>query len=105
MGRRGDTVRAYNRRAAGHMSSMEMYTKPRWLRDLLRFLPLKSQLVLSGNVRDLQTREVTPGVIAAVPLTNVLAVELEAAGSSRILAYDPVSGLRVLCVTGIAPES
>ena len=27
-------------------------TTPRWLRDIFRFLPVKSQFVLSGNVRD-----------------------------------------------------
>ena len=35
--------------------------KPRWLRDLARFLPLKSQFVLSGNVFDLQTYEESRG--------------------------------------------
>jgi hypothetical protein len=56
--------------------STEKYTKPRWLRDLVRFLPLKSQFVLSGNVKDLQTQEVQSGVIAAAPLISVLAAEL-----------------------------
>jgi hypothetical protein len=37
------------------------YEKPRWIRDLIRFLPLKSQFVLSGNVRDLQLIEPQPG--------------------------------------------
>ena len=36
------------------------FEKPRWLRDLVRFLPLKSQFVLTGNVRDLQITEVAP---------------------------------------------
>ncbi|MFH7191391.1 hypothetical protein ACHWGL_31305, partial [Klebsiella pneumoniae] len=46
--------------------------RPRWVRDLERFLPLKSQFVLTGNVRDLQTRDVGGRVIAA-PLSDVLA--------------------------------
>src|SRR5215831_19474748 len=46
------------------------FEKPRWLRDLGRFLPLKSQFVLSGNVRDLQIIETTPGAFAAVPLAQ-----------------------------------
>jgi len=33
---------------------VEQHEPPRWLRDITRFLPLKSQFVLSGNVRDLQ---------------------------------------------------
>ena len=36
------------------------FNKPRWMRDLVRFLPLKSQFVLSGNIRDLQACEVAP---------------------------------------------
>jgi ATP-dependent Clp protease ATP-binding subunit ClpA len=74
---------------------MEQYIKPRWLRDLLRFLPLKSQFVLSGNVKDLQTQEVNPGVIAAAPLIDVLAAELRSAGFAYVLAYDPVIGIRL----------
>ncbi len=86
------------------MSTPETYTKPRWLLDLLRFLPLKSQFVLSGNIKDLQTRELAPGIVGAVPLTNVLAAELEAVGFGRILAYDPTTGFRVACASGPAPD-
>ena len=39
--------------------------KARWLRDLARFLPLRSQFVLSGNTRDLQILEVAPGQATA----------------------------------------
>ena len=74
---------------------MEQYIKPRWLRDLLRFLPLKSQFVLSGNVKDLQTQEIGPGLIAAAPLIDVLAAELKSAGFAHVLVYDPVAGIRV----------
>lgn len=74
---------------------MEQYIKPRWLRDLLRFLPLKSQFVLSGNVKDLQTREVSPGLIAAAPLIDVLAAELRNASFIHVLAYDPIMGIRL----------
>lgn len=40
-----------------------IFEAPRWLRDLNRFLPLKSQFVLSSNVRDLQVTEVAPGTV------------------------------------------
>lgn len=49
------------------------FEKPLWLRDLLRFLPLKSQFVLSGNVRDLQASEVAPGVIPPNPSISICA--------------------------------
>jgi hypothetical protein len=74
---------------------MEQYIKPRWLRDLLRFLPLKSQFVLSGNVKDLQTQEISAGLIAAAPLIDVLAAELKTAGFIHVLVYDPIMGIRL----------
>ena len=74
---------------------MEQYIKPRWLRDLLRFLPLKSQFVLSGNVKDLQTHEISQNLIVAAPLIDVLAAELRNAGFTHVLAYDPVTGIRL----------
>ena len=43
-----------HRRHALCGSRIGVIEAPRWLRDLIRFLPLKSQFVLSGNVRDLQ---------------------------------------------------
>ena len=71
--------------------SFEAFERPRWLRDLLRFLPLKSQFVLSGNIRDHQLAEVAPGSVAAQPLLPVLAAELRGAGYAGVIAYDPVS--------------
>jgi len=78
--------------------------RARWLRDLLRFLPLKSQFVLSGSVRDLQAYEVSSGTVAAVPLRLVLARELAAAGYSRVLFYDPLVGFSVGHPTGSVAE-
>ena len=40
--------------------------KPRWARELHRFLPLKGQFVLSGNVRDLQIIEPEPGLACII---------------------------------------
>ncbi|WP_306805797.1 AAA family ATPase [Caballeronia sp. BR00000012568055] len=74
---------------------MSAYVKPRWLRDLLRFLPLKSQFVLSGNVRDLQACEVAPGVVTAQPLVNALADNLREAGYAQLVVWNPVSGFTV----------
>lgn len=76
------------------------YEKPRWLRDLIRFLPLKSQFVLSGNVRDFQTHEAAPGQVAALPLPTVMGMELAHAGYANILAFDMVRGFRVMAPNG-----
>jgi hypothetical protein len=80
------------------------YVKPRWLRDLLRFVPLESQFVLSGNVRDLQTMEVSPGVVITAPLVSVLTAELARAGFGQSVIYDLVRGFRVPDVPGAASD-
>jgi hypothetical protein len=61
---------------------------------LLRFLPLRSQFVLSGNVRDLQVHEPAPGTVTAAGLSTVLIDQLKKAGYRRIVTFDPVSGFR-----------
>jgi len=74
------------------MTEQTMFERARWLRDLARFLPLKSQFVLSGNVRDLQIVETAPGAFAAVPLAQAVHRELKAAEYGATLTYDLVSG-------------
>jgi energy-coupling factor transporter ATP-binding protein EcfA2 len=82
------------------MTNLAVFERPRWLRDLLRFLPLKPQFVLSGNVRDLQLVELAPGTVTAQPFPAVLAGALHEAGYARTLIYDPVSGFRVQSLPG-----
>ncbi len=69
--------------------------RARWVRDLTRFLPLKSQFVLTGNVRDLQIRDIGGKAVAA-PLSDVLAATLSNAGYADAVRYDPVSGFSVM---------
>lgn len=70
------------------------FEKARWLRDLVRFLPLKSQFVLSGNVRDLQAHEVAPGAITPQPFNQVICNTLLDSGYAQILSWDPISGFQ-----------
>jgi hypothetical protein len=71
------------------------YRTPRWLRDLQRFLPLKSQFVLTGNVRDLQLIEASPGQVVPVPLATALATQFIANGYRHAVAYEPTNGFRM----------
>jgi energy-coupling factor transporter ATP-binding protein EcfA2 len=73
--------------------------RPRWLRDLRRFLPLKSQFLLTGNVRDLQV-QVSGGQVSVAPLQTVIANELAQAGFVHLLNYDPVWGFRQFGASG-----
>lgn len=72
----------------------------RWLRDFERFLPLKSQFVFSGNVRDLQVVEVQPGVVTAQPLNQCVATALKRAGYAHTVLFQPLAGFSVLTVPG-----
>ena len=76
------------------MQDPNLSNRPRWLRDLLRFLPLKSQFVLSGNVRDLQLGQTETGVVATKTLVALLSDELVGAGYGDVIVYDPVNGFR-----------
>lgn len=76
------------------------FEKPRWTRDFLRFLPLKSQFVLSGNVRDRFPRLGHQGELTILPLVAYLGVELVDAGIERVIAYDPARGFRLPPIVG-----
>ena len=78
------------------MSDLNAYQEPRWIRDLLRFLPLKSQFVLSGNISDLQVHAVSEGVVTAVTLDAALNEVLRNAGYASVITFNPVSGFRPL---------
>ncbi|TFZ08946.1 AAA family ATPase [Ramlibacter humi] len=73
---------------------------PRWQRDFERFLPLKSQFVLSGNVRDLQVVEIQPGVVTAQALNQCVAAALKRAGYSQTLLFQPLAGFSVISSPG-----
>lgn len=79
--------------------------RPRWIRDLLRFLPLRSQFVLSGNVRDQYPSEVAPGVSAPLRLIPCMAGELKAAGYSHFLCFDQTQGFTIPLVPGIEQKA
>jgi hypothetical protein len=69
---------------------------PRWLREFRRFLPLKSQFVLTGNVRDLQPWQF-PNTSDVVPMRidYVLAGAFIDAGYHHVFTFDPLHGFRI----------
>ncbi len=77
---------------------------PRWQRDFERFLPLKSQFVLSGNVRDLQVVEVQPGMVTAQALTQCVAATLKRAGYAHALLFQPLAGFSVISSPGASND-
>ncbi len=76
--------------------------KPRWIRDIKRFLNIKSQFVLSGNIRDIYPFY---NHDKAVPLQlkHYLRENLAAEGFQYYICYDPIDGFSPLHEA--APES
>ncbi len=68
------------------------FQRARWMRDLERFLPLKSQFILSGNVRDLNILSQADGQLTPLLLSDALTAELKRAGYHQILLFDQLHG-------------
>jgi hypothetical protein len=66
---------------------------PRWIRDLSRFLSIRSQFVVAGNIRD---SFLTPlgDTTTLAPLLRCLWAHLAPLDYRFLLVYDPVDGLR-----------
>lgn len=67
---------------------------PRWLADFDRLLPIRSQFVVSGDIRDSFLTPLPSGP-ALVPLLRALWERLHGHGYRCLLVYDPADGLRV----------
>jgi hypothetical protein len=66
---------------------------PRWIRDLTRFLPIRSQFVIAGNIRDSFPTPLGPTTTLA-PLLRCLWSHLAPLDYRFLLVYDPVDGVR-----------
>ena len=67
---------------------------PRWLADLERLLPIRSQFVVSGSIRDRFLAPLASGA-ALVPLVRALWESLKARDYRFFLIFDPADGVRV----------
>ncbi|WP_447888932.1 AAA family ATPase [Serratia fonticola] len=76
------------------------YQQPRWMRDLLRFLPLKSQFVLTGNVRDLQACEVSPDIITPLAFNQSLHNALREVGYQHVVIFNLLNGFMPMVPPG-----
>jgi hypothetical protein len=66
---------------------------PRWIRDVTRLLPIRSQFVLAGNIRDTFLTPLAAGATLA-PLLRCLWAHLALLDYRFLLVYDPTEGLR-----------
>jgi len=70
-----------------------MDATPRWIRDLARLLPIRSQFVVAGNIRDSFLTPYEQGTTLA-PLLRCLWAHLAPLDYRFLLVFDPVEGLR-----------
>ena len=70
-----------------------MELTPRWISDLERLLPIRSQFVIAGNIRDNFLTPLQSGLTIA-PLLRCLWTHLSREDYRCLLVYDPVDGLR-----------
>ena len=67
---------------------------PRWLRQLAQYLPICSQFVVEGNIRDVHLIRSNDGVLL-LPIVNCVWELFQQRGCESLLIFDRVSGLRV----------
>lgn len=73
---------------------------PRWIKDVFRFLPVKSQFLLSGNVRDRYPFPLTDGKYLPLTLSQYLAESLKLKGFERFILFRPTDGFSVVTPRG-----
>jgi energy-coupling factor transporter ATP-binding protein EcfA2 len=78
---------------------------PRWIRDVLRFLPIRAQFLLSGNVRDRQLWAVEPGRHVPMALIPYLGEVLSLRGYEAFLVFNPADGFSVVAPRGGVAEA
>jgi ATP-dependent Clp protease ATP-binding subunit ClpA len=89
---------------------------PRWIKDVLRFLPLKSQFILAGNIWDRYPFPVEPSHdtqgepsqgVRYIPLglTHYLTEALRLRGYQYFLEYNVIEGFRAVTPRGETVEA
>jgi ATP-dependent Clp protease ATP-binding subunit ClpB len=76
---------------------------PRWISDIDRLLSIRSQFILTGNVRDVFLTPSDTGAYLS-PLLSCLWAWLEPIGFQFILIYDRIDGIRVIPQTVAVQE-
>ncbi len=75
--------------------SGKKFVKPKWVRELFRFLPVKSQFVLWGNVYDVYPFE-SAGGITTLNMCDFLHESFKEEGYDFVVKYEPLLGFSLL---------
>jgi len=73
---------------------------PRWIKDVFRFLSVKSQFVLSGNIRDIYPFPRSPGKYVPLPLVQYMAEALKLKGYEFFVSFRSTDGFSVVMPGG-----
>lgn len=73
---------------------------PRWIKDVFRFLPVKSQFVLSGNIRDRYPFPLPEGKYLPLSLTQYLAETLKLKGYQHFISFNSTAGFSAVTPRG-----
>jgi ATP-dependent Clp protease ATP-binding subunit ClpA len=79
---------------------LQTETTPRWVKDLFRFLPVKSQFILSGNIRDRFPFPSPQGQIIPMELKQNLAAGLSLRGYEYFVSYNALDGFEPIVAPG-----
>lgn len=74
---------------------MKNFTPPKWSRELIRFLPAKSQFILWGNIHDFYPIQLQSG-ITTMKMEDFLNTTLRRQSYSVIVKYEPLRGFALL---------
>ena len=75
-------------------AAIDLDAFPRWLRQLAQYLPICSQFVVEGNIRDVHLVRSEDGLLFQ-PIVNCLWELLREQGCEGVLIYDRISGFQI----------
>ena len=77
---------------------------PRWLRELSRFLSIKSQFVLYGNIRDRVPFPIGDSLYDMRTVHETVVDLLALRGCDHFISVDPVNGVTILVPSDADPD-
>ncbi|MBF0593292.1 MAG: hypothetical protein HQL02_14520, partial [Nitrospirae bacterium] len=75
---------------------MKPQVMPKWAREIVRFISVKPQFMLCGNVYDVYPMALKDGAVTTLRLMDYLKTLLKENDYDLILAYEPLYGLKLL---------
>ena len=78
-------------------------TWPGWINDIERLLPIRSQFILTDNIRDVFLTPSAEGAYLS-PLLSCLWARLEREEFQFVLVYDRIDGIRVMPQTAVTQD-